>query len=116
MLPLVTPISRGITVAGLEAVGGSYVQPVAFPIRGRDGIDGIVPSTAIRETAPAHRPHTLVDDLLVDRSALMPAHASEPMRSVLARARQMGKHHVLVFDSLGRQLGYVPLDPVLIPA
>lgn len=116
MLPLVTPISRGITLAGLEAMSGGYTQPVAYPIRGADGIAGIVPSTVIGETPPAHRSSTVVDDLAVGWSELMYGHVDESMPNVLDRARETGKHHVLVFDSLGRQVGFLPLHPSLILA
>ncbi len=116
MLPLVTPIARGITLVGLEAMSGGYPHPVAFPIRGAHGIDGVVASTAIDDTPSARRPNTVIDDLMVEWRELMHAHVNEPMSGVLTRAGEMGKHHVLVCDSLGRQLGYLPLDPALVPA
>ncbi len=116
MLPLVPSISRGITVVGLEAMSSGYTQPVAFPIRDGDGISGIVPSSVIGRIPAARRPQTLVDDLAVEWSELMSAHVDEEMSSVMERARESGKQHVLVSDSLGRQLGYLQLEPALIAA
>ncbi len=116
MLPLVTPVSGGITVAGLEAMSGGYTRPVAFPIRGLDGIRAIVPSTVIERTPRDHRPFTVIDEVAVALDDLMYAQVDESMPEVLARAGETGRHHVLVVDSLGRQMGYLPLDSALIPA
>ena len=69
----------------------------------------------IDRTPPAHRPLTFVDDVIVPWSDFMYAHADESMPNVLARAQQLGKDHALVYDSLGRQVGYLPLAATLMP-
>ena len=116
MVPIVTPISSGVTLTGLEAMGGAYTQPVAFPVAGADGISGIVPSAVIGQTPPGQRPYTFVDDVQVDRAELMVANVNETMPAVMARAGATGRNHVLVFDSLGRQVGFLTLSPLLMPA
>lgn len=116
MLPLVSPISPGVTLAGLEAISSGYVAPVAFPMRDSEGRGGIVPSTVIAEIPPAQRPFTVVDDVAVGWNELLIVGENEPMKSVFERAAATGKNDVLVVDSLGRHRGYLPLNPAFIPA
>ena len=116
MLPLAPAISPGITLAGLEALSAGHTTPVAFPVQSAEGVGGIVPSTVIAETPPAHRPLTVVDDVAVDWSDLLVVDAAEPMVGVFERAAATGRSHVLVVDSLGRHQGYIPLNPAFIPA
>lgn len=110
MLPLVGPINRGITVAGLESMSTAYERPVAFPLWSPDGITGLVPSTAVNSTPPANRTHTFVEDIVVEWGDFTSARVEEKMEDVVDRARMTEKSHVLVYDGEGRQVGYLPLD------
>ena len=113
MQPLVAPINRGITVSGLEAMSSSYDQPIAFPLSGPNGVSGIVSSTAVHSTRPNERHLTFVEDLLVPWDDFTSARVGEDMMVILDRARQANKGHVIVYDQMGRQVGYVSLTGFL---
>ncbi len=109
MQPLVAPINRGITVSGLEAMSASYDQPIAFPLSGPTGVSGIVSSTAVHTTRPSERHVTFIDDLVVPWEDFTSARVGEDMSVIVDRARAADKHHVIVYDLMGRQVGYVSL-------
>ena len=113
MVPIVAPITRGITVAGLENMSNAYDTPVAFPLWGSDGIDGLIPSSAVNQTHPTLRTQVFVQELLVDWSDFSSAIDDEPMPVVLERAQASGKRHVLVYNRAGEQVGYLDLAGVL---
>ncbi len=113
MFPIVAPITRGLTVAGLESMSLSYDKPVAFPLWGPYGVDGLIPTTAIHQTPPAHRTELQAEELLVEWSNFASALVDEPMPVVLQRAQESGKRHVLVYNRAGEQVGYLDLAGVL---
>jgi len=113
MLPLVAPITRGITVAGLESMSLGYEKPVAFPVWGPDGVDGLVPSASVTQTPPHLRTEVFVQDLIVEWSEFSSAIIDESMPTVLERAQASGKRHVLVYNRAGEQVGYLDLAGVL---
>ncbi len=110
MLPLAAPITSGITVAGLEAMTQPGGREIAFPLWAGNGLVGLVPSTAISQTPVTNRPTLLVEDVVVSWDNFTSAFVDEPMSVVVERATHMGKAHVLVYDSAGRRVGYLPLD------
>ena len=113
MLPIVPPITGGLTVAGLESMSSGYETPVAFPLWGHEGVVGLIPSTAVAQTPPADRTLVRVDDLVVDWSEFSSALVDETMPAVIERAREMNKRHVLVYNRAGEQVGYQDLAGVL---
>ncbi len=113
MQPLVAPINRGITVSGLEALSGAYDKPVAFPIAGPNGPSGIVSSISVHTTRPEERPHVFIAELIVPWDQFTSARVGEQMETILERARNSGKDHVLVYDEIGQQVGYVALNGFL---
>ena len=113
MFPLVAPITRGLTVAGLESMASAYDKPVAFPIWGPDGVDGLVPSTAVANTPPQLRTEVLIQDQIIEWSDFSSAFIDESMPAVLERAQASGKRHVLVYNRAGEQVGYIDLAGVL---
>lgn len=116
MQPLVAPINGGITVAGLEAMSSSYDGPIAYPLAGAGGVVGIVSSTSIHSTRPEDRALTFVDDLVVGWDRFTSARVGEKMETILERARVSDKDQVIVYDDMGRQVGYVSLDSFLAAA
>lgn len=113
MEPLVGPISQGITVSGLEAMSAPYGRPTAFPVNGPTGVSGVVSSAAVHTIRPDERYSTLVEDLVVPWSSFTSARVGEDMSVILDRARESGKTHVIVYDEMGRQVGYVALTSFL---
>lgn len=116
MQPIVSPIAGGITLAGLEAMTGAYDRPVAFPLSNSQGIVGIVSSTAVHSTRPEERPLVFVEDVVVPWDRFTSAWAGESTEVVLERARADAKDHVVIYDELGRQVGYVSLNGFLLAA
>ena len=113
MLPLVAPVTRGITVAGLESMSSAYDKPVAFPVWGSNGVDGLVPSTAVLNTPPSLRTAVFVEELIIKWSEFSSAHVDESMPAIVQRAHASGKRHVLVYNHAGEQVGYIDLAGVL---
>ena len=116
MQPLVAPINRGITVSGLEVMSASYDQAIAFPLSGPTGVSGIVSSTVVHTTRPDERHLTFIDDLVIPWDEFTSARVGEDMSVILDRARASGKNHVIVYDQMGRQVGYVALSGFLAAA
>lgn len=110
MLPLASPITSGITLSGLEAMSGPTTRPVAFPLWAGNGLVGLVPSTAIDQVSNADRPTLFVEDIVINWDQFTSAFVDEELSMVVDRAREMDKNHVLVYDSAGRRVGYLPLD------
>lgn len=119
MLPIVPPITAGISLAGLEAMSSAYARPVAFPLWVDGNLIGLVPSTVVAQTLPADRAHRLVDEVSIDWSNFTSARISERLETVVERAEMANKTHVLVYDGASTQVGYLPLDgslQLLVPA
>ena len=113
MQPLVAPLSPGITMAGLEAMSSAYEGPVAFPLSGPAGITGIVSSTSVHTTRPDERHLVFIEQNMVGWDQFTSARCGEEMETIVERARETNKSHVLVYDEMGRQVGYVALDGIL---
>ncbi len=119
MLPIVDPISAGITIAGLEAMAASYPRPVAFPLWAEGGVVAVVPSTVADRTPLNERTVRRVEDVALGWSEFTSARIEERMEVVVERARNMNKSHVLIYDASGTRVGYLPLDgslELLVPA
>ena len=71
---------------------------------------------SVHSTRPDQRPHVLIDDLVIPWDQFTSARTSESMKTIMERALGSGKQHVLVYDDLGRQVGYVSLDGFLASA
>lgn len=110
MLPIAAPITSGITLSGLEAMAAPGGRAVAFPLWAGNGVIGLVPSTAIDQVSNANRPTRFVEDVVVSWDKFTSAFVDEKMSVVVERAREIRKTHVLVYDSAGRRVGYLPLD------
>ena len=113
MARIVAPITRGITVAGLESMSIGYEGPVAYPLWGHDGVDGLIPSTAVANTPPEQRIEVFAETLVVEWNEFVSAFVDESMPQVLERAHASGKRHVLVYNRAGEQVGYLDLAGVL---
>ena len=113
MLPIVAPITRGITVAGLESMSIGYDKPVAFPLWGQDGVEGLIPSSVVSKVPPALRTEMFAEGLVVHWSDFSSAVVDEAMPVVIQRAQESGKRHVLVYNRAGEQVGYLDLAGVL---
>ena len=109
------PITPGITLAGLESMSYGSDQPVAFPLWGRDGVIGLVSSSVITRVPPAQRVYDTVDRHVVEWDRFTSARVDEAMVDVHERARLAGKQHVLIYDSLGAQVGHLDLSDIVAP-
>ena len=107
MQPMSSPISSGITVAGLEAMSNNFERPVAYPVWGPHGVTGVVSSASVADTPVFDRASTLVSEIEVNWDSFISANVNEEMSEVLTRSRDAGKRHVVVYDRGGRQVGYL---------
>ncbi len=108
MLPIVAPITSGITISGLAAMSAPH-RDVAFPLWANGNLAGLVPSTAIDQTPVGYRSTRLVEDAAIHWHEFISAFVNEPMSTVLSRAQASDKSHVLVYNSTGQRVGYLPL-------
>ena len=110
MSRIAAPISPGLTASGIQALSGTSAQGVAFPLWSPRGITGMIPSASIDAIPLGQRAFVDAQSLLVPWSDFTSATVNEPMSQVLGRAQATGKSHVLVYDQLGNQVGYLGLD------
>ena len=113
MQPLVAPISHGVTLTGLEQLSASYDGPVAFPLSGSNGVVGVVSSTSVHTKRPEERDGTFIEEVAVPWDDFTSAWCGEEMSVIVERAREENKSHVVVYDVMGRQVGYVALEGIL---
>ena len=113
MQPLVAPISHGVTLTGLEQLSASYDGPVAFPLSGSNGVVGVVSSTSVHTKRPEERDGTFIEEVAVPWGDFTSAWCGEEMSVIVERAREENKSHVVVYDVMGRQVGYVALEGIL---
>ena len=113
MQPLVAPISHGVTLTGLEQLSASYDGPVAFPLSGSNGVVGLVSTTSIHTKRPEERDMTFIEEVVVPWENFTSAWCGEEMSVIVERAREENKSHVVVYDVMGRQVGYVALEGIL---
>jgi Zn-dependent protease len=114
MAPLQAPITPGITIAGLESMSAGSSRPVAFPLWTIDGAIGIVSSTVVARTLPSQRASVTVDEFVVEWDRFTSAVVGETFDEVEARAVELGKQHVLVYDRAGNQAGYLDLTELVV--
>ena len=115
MVPIVAPITAGLTLAGLDAMRSGYEEPVAFPLWADGGVVGIVPSTVVDHVSVNDRPLVPIEQTLLAWGDFIGARLEEPMAVVIDRAFAMAKAHVLVYNAAGAQVGYLSLeDPRLL--
>jgi len=98
MTPTVIEIPADITVA--EAVDGFVLRHdvSAFPVRGPEGVLGILTVTAIRRIAREEWAGRTVREVLVPLSDMCVVGAADPMDEVLGKLESNEAHRVLVLD------------------
>lgn len=110
MYPIVSPITSGITLAGLDSMRFAHAGPVAFPIWENGVVVGLVPSTAVDQFPIQQRTERRVEDAIVSWEDFTSARIDEKMSDVIERARLADKTHVLVYGIDNTQVGYLPLN------
>ena len=104
MAPLVAT-DGGVTAAGLGAMSGT--RRVAWAVYDDGVFVGVVPPSHVAAAIRSRRETTPARDMTVPWSGFVSARTSERATDVVDRATPGDELHVLVYDEVGRHVGYL---------